>query len=308
MKRTTGLFLLLVFTASGHAENLLLGPGHGDGGSAWGLAECAACHPLRRIHLARRADNIRDLVERKGYDSCTGCHGNNGTSAPRRCVLCHNRADLPATPHRSGRYSHAFEGMSDDRSCLTCHQASDMDGRLETDQDLTLFPDATGALTPYFGSSEFCIRCHNRDHQQPGFEIPFDDWRDPLVAAEDNYEHLDKHGRRAAGGGTYQGLRPAYRYPDVVACSDCHTMHGTDNDGLLIDLAAKGASRLDPPLAVKAEALNGNYAQLCVLCHDMEQPAQEYWQDTGNGLHGVHQASGDCRPCHQHGQPNQAGL
>jgi cytochrome c553 len=183
-----------------------------------------------------------------------------------------------------------------------------MDGVLEMNQDLTLFPDAGGLSTPYFGIADFCVRCHNRDHQQPGFEIPFDHWRDPLVAAEDNHRHIDKHGRRAAGGGTYGGLRPGYRYPAVVACTDCHTMHGTDNAGLLIDRAAKGASRLDPPLAARVVVNQGNYAQLCVLCHDMERPAQDYWRDTGNGLHGVHRAEGDCRPCHQHGQPNQPGL
>ena len=120
MKRAVLLFLLFLVTEAG-ADDLLLDPGHGDDGAAWGLEACAACHPLRRIHRSRRAADIRGLVERKGYESCTGCHGSNGTTAPRRCVLCHNPVDLPVSPHRSGRHDHAFAGMSEDRSCITCH-------------------------------------------------------------------------------------------------------------------------------------------------------------------------------------------
>lgn len=204
-----GLLFLALVSAT-HAKDLLLDRSHGDEGTAWRKTDCAVCHPLHHIHTGSRAANIRNLVRRKGYDTCTGCHGSNGTQEPRRCVLCHNQTDLPASPRRDGAHNHLFTHLSTDGSCLACHQASDMDGILEPNQDLTLWPDANGNRSPYFGISEFCIRCHNRDHQQPGFEMPTEQWRDPLVAAEDNYNFIDKHGRRAAGGGIWAGLRTEY--------------------------------------------------------------------------------------------------
>lgn len=302
---------LLALAATGRGESLLLTPEHGGDGSAWKLAECAACHPLRRIHQSRRAANIRSLVRDKEYESCMGCHGSNGTDENRPCVLCHNSADLPATPHRDGSFRHAFTGMDADEECVTCHRASDMDGRFDARQDLTLFPDAHLRPDPYFSNADFCLRCHNRDHQIPGFEPDGRDWRDPLVAMEDNYRFIDRHGHRRGGQGSYAGLRQNYEYASAVDCTDCHAMHGTENSGLIIDRAAKGVSKLAPELALDHVPVwtgEGQYAQLCVLCHRMEADGQDSRTDTGNGLSGVHQAAGDCRDCHAHGQASQAGL
>ena len=303
--------ILLFLAGAAHAESLLLTRSHGDDGSAWKMAECAACHPLRRIHQSKRAANIRALVRDKEYDSCMGCHGSNGTRKKRQCIICHNPADLPATPHRDGSFRHDFTDMSLDEECVTCHEASDMDGAFEAQQDLTLFPDAHQRPTPYLSNADFCLRCHNRDHQIPGFGIDDKDWRDPLIAMEDNYRFIDRHGHRNGGDGTYEGLREDYAYASRVDCTDCHAMHGTENNGLIIDLAAKGASKLDAGLGLDALPVwtgEGQYAQLCVLCHRMERQGQESEVDTGNGLSGVHQASGDCRDCHAHGLAGQAGL
>ena len=126
--------------------NLILSSSHGDNGLAWGLTDCAACHPLMVIH--RGADSIREMVRDKGYDSCTGCHGSNGTQQPRRCVLCHNGGDLPTHPLGDGINGHDFVKSASkplrDEQCLTCHVAPDMDGVFEINRDLTRFADAAG--------------------------------------------------------------------------------------------------------------------------------------------------------------------
>ncbi len=301
--------LLCVLIPPAAANTLLLDPGHGGGGAAWGLESCAGCHPLHRLH--RSAPRIRGIVEEKGYGTCTGCHGGNGSGADRACVVCHNAADLPAAPRTGGLHRHDLHGTFGDVACVTCHQGSDMDGVFDPNRDLTPLPDAHGGFEPYYSISDFCLRCHNRDHQIPGFEMAATDFRDPLIAMEDNEHFVDLHGRRPGGGGTYSGLRPGYGYPARVACSDCHAMHGTDNPGLLIDSSANGASQLDPVLRLSELPVwvdQGSYAELCVLCHQMDETFEDSELNTGNGLAGVHQAAGDCRPCHGHGQAGQAGL
>ncbi|WP_456377535.1 hypothetical protein [Thiolapillus sp.] len=302
---------LMLLWQPASAQSLLLDRKHGDDGSAWKLKECAACHVLQRIHQRPPAKNIRSIVQDKGYDSCMGCHGDNGTGRERPCEICHNSSDLPATPHRDGRFQHEFPDLTGDSACVACHDDSDMDGDFQVRQDLTLFPDAQKLMSPYFSGADFCLRCHNRDHQIPGFEIRNRDWRDPLIAMEDNYNHIDFHGHRRGGDGTYTGLRDGYKYSSRVDCTDCHAMHGTENTGLIIDNSAKGVSQLDPALGLDNVPVwtgNGEYAQLCVLCHQMERNSWDSALDTGNGLSGVHQAWGDCRDCHSHGLAGQAGL
>ncbi len=292
------------------AQSLLLDRNHGDG-AAWKLEECAACHVLHRIHQQPQARNIRAIVQDKEYASCMGCHGDNGTGRKRPCEICHNSSDLPATPHRDGRFRHEFPHLAGDAACIACHDDSDMDGDFQVRQDLTLFPDMQKLMRPYFSSTDFCLRCHNRDHQISGFEIEDRHWRNPLIAMEDNYNFIDIHGHRRGGNGTYTGLRSGYKYSSRVDCTDCHAMHGTENTGLIIDHSAKGVSRLEPALGLDNISVwtgNGEYAQLCVLCHQMERTGQDSQLDTGNGLSGVHQAWGDCRGCHAHGLAGQAGL
>ena len=307
--RITLLTAFYILGQAAQAASLLLDPGHGGGGAAWGLQECAACHPLNRLH--RGADSIRGIVERKGYETCTGCHGDNGSGAPRACLICHNTAELPTAPRSGGAHRHELQGAFGNSACITCHRESDMNGVFSAERDLTPLPDAHGGFEPYYSVSDFCLRCHNRNHQLPGFEITANGFRDPLTAMEDNERFVDVHGRRPGGSGTYSGLRPGYRYPARVACSDCHAMHGTDNPGLLIDSSAKGVSLLDPDLRqadIPVWVGEGDYAELCVLCHRMEQELEDGGLTTGNGLSGVHRAAGDCRPCHGHGQAGQAGL
>ncbi len=295
--------------ASGH---LILDSGHGDDGSAWGLPDCAACHPLALIH--RRVSRIRDMVRDKGFDSCTGCHGGNGTQQPRRCVFCHNPGDLPSQPLGDGVNGHDFlksgrEPLSDGQ-CLVCHVASDMNGGFDINRDLTRFNDANGLATPYDSLSDFCLRCHNRDHQQAGFEITGTVSDDPLIAIEDAWRYSDKHGWIDGGGRTYAGLRDRYVYGSRVACTDCHTMHGTQNNGLVIDRSDQGTRQLTAfrQRAWPVLILEGDFSQLCVLCHDMEAVLEQGDLDTGNGLRGVHRVGEDCRPCHRHGEAVQAGM
>jgi hypothetical protein len=332
----------LIWTGIVHAreisranDNLLIPATHGGDGSAWGQAQCAMCHPMSVIH--REAPDIRPIVERKGYQTCAGCHGSNGTAEPRRCTVCHNAQDLPASPLASGALAHDFSVKKSrklsDRDCAICHINADMDGRFEPRIDLTHFRDKNGASSASPSIADFCLRCHNRDHQQKGFKIKGKDFRDPLIAMEDNYNFIDKHGSPPGTGlRRSAGLRePGYRYGPgpAVDCTDCHAMHGTHNERLVIDTSRQGVSKMskafrNAPYKVDVELLDevvdtptpgatgANVAQLCALCHAMtaDPPVQQGGEDAGNGLRGVHAVSGeegDCKRCHYHGAPFDVG-
>jgi hypothetical protein len=298
--------------------NLLVGRGHGGDGSAWGKANCKSCHQMVSIH--RDAPAIRGIVKAKGYGTCTGCHGRNGTGLPRRCTVCHNKTSLPDKPMLTGSHRHDFSVRQalplGDWQCTVCHAKSDMDGRFEVNVDLTPIRDRRGELSPYDSNSDFCLRCHNRDHQPPGVKIkprPRYGINDPLTASEDDYTRIDRHGLVFGRIGPYTGLRESgYRYGDAVECTDCHAMHGTRNGKLILDDSRKGVTRLPEAFRnapYRATVRKGNYAQLCVLCHQMEFPGTEQGSyDTGNGLSGVHAASSDCTECHTHGEPVRGGL
>ncbi len=288
---------------------LLLTPRH----FGWNNPNCQSCHPISAIH--DRAPHIRGIVVQKGFETCTGCHGGNGTDRPRRCLICHNTQDLPFSPQQTGAHQHDFnidiDQPLEDRHCLVCHQAADMDGDWELAIDLTRAPDANGLNEPYQHEAEFCLRCHNRHHQQPGFPVRSRGLQDPLTAIEDTWYHMDEHGLVSGSGKrTYAGLRPPYRYGVTLACTDCHAMHGTDNPKHIIDNSTKGAFALEGrDLAVPIQVIDhGDYSQLCVLCHAMEKPLEDALIDTGNGLSGVHRVGDDCRLCHTHGQAAQVGL
>jgi len=315
------LYQTVVFASS---DELLLDSHHGGDGSAWGLAQCDSCHPLNFIH--DNTDHVlRDLVREKAYASCAGCHGENGVKVSRPCVICHNNNDLPYTSGQTGENSHNFISQDQlidysklkhsklsDENCLSCHDSSNMDGQFDLNVDLTRFVDQFGSQLHYKKSSDFCLACHNRDHQQSGFEMPGKHYRDPLIAMEDNYNFIDKHGiAKGSGQRTYSGLRDNYRYPAEVACTDCHAMHGTHNDKLIIANAFHGASRLSSMIKtqnISINSNNGEYAQLCVVCHLMDKLEEEGHIDPGNGLSGVHQANGSCQDCHRHGMAVQTGL
>lgn len=319
--RTLLLYSLLLLLTACDTNNsapsdtdLLLDSNHGGGGAAWGLADCENCHAIAVIH--QNEDGIRDIVKDNGHDTCTGCHGSNGTTAQRQCLICHNDNDLPKAPVQSGSHKHDFVVNADntlqDRQCLNCHYASDMDGVFEINRDLTRYPDANGINSPYASGADFCLRCHNRDHQQIDFPIINKAFDDPLIAIEDAYRLVDKHGEiNSSGSGTYAGLRTNYIYGSRVECTDCHTMHGTDNIKLIIDQSDKGSSKLDPVIRdlPHSVSISGeNYSQLCVLCHDMETLQDQGDVDTGNGLSGVHITGSSCIECHSHGEAVQAGM
>ncbi|MBT3205874.1 MAG: hypothetical protein HOM14_07150 [Gammaproteobacteria bacterium] len=302
-----------VETVSSESGNLILTESHGGEGSAWGLAECDGCHVLNSIH--QQADSIRSIVQSKGYDSCTGCHGSNGSSEPRKCLVCHNSTDLAEMPIAEGKHSHTFDSESTealkDEQCVECHLASDMNGDFDPNRDLTRLKDSRQLYTSYTSSSDFCLRCHNRDHQQTGFEMDVD-YENPLIAMADNYKYVDKHGEKAGTGErSYAGLREGYRYDSFVECTDCHVMHGTDNTGLIIDDSKKGLSKLDPEIRIKPYSIDnasGNNAELCVMCHQMDVLLDEAELDVGNGLSGLHEIAGNCQLCHSHGEAVQAGM
>lgn len=279
-----------VSVASG---NLILTKDHGGNGPAWGLSSCESCHPLSVIHR-NAGTNTREMTKAKGYDTCAGCHGDNGAGLERRCLICHNQ---------TGAHSHNFvpgsSGTLTDANCLVCHDASDMNGVFELNTDLKSFADSNGFYTAYQSGPDFCFRCHNRDHQQAGFGIVGTAYNDPKVAIEDDYIHIDAHGYiDGSGAGTYTGLRDGYSYKNLVNCSDCHSMHGTGNEKLIMDRKSGYAINTG----------NGDYSQLCVLCHSMKTVIDLGGVDTGNGLSGVHLVGQDCRPCHTHGEEVQAGL
>jgi len=320
MLKFISCFLIVLLTACNSNSDLLpdtdilLDSSHGGGGAAWGLENCDACHTINAIH--KNENNIRDIVKENGHDTCTGCHGSNGTDAERQCLICHNKNNLSKSPLQSGKHKHDFDASTDislqDSQCIDCHYASDMDGIFEINRDLTRYSDINGVNTPYANGADFCLRCHNRDHQQTDFPIINKAFNDPLVAIEDSYSLIDKHGEvNSAGTGTYAGLRADYIYGSRVECTDCHTMHGTDNIKLIIDQSNKGSSRLASSirgLPHSVQISNNNYSQLCVLCHKMETLQNQGNIDTGNGLSGVHITGSSCIECHSHGEAIQAGL
>ena len=297
---------------------LLLTSSHGDDGSAWGKQDCDACHAIKVIHANASAD-IKRLSKDKGYQACAGCHGSNGTRIQRQCTTCHNNSDLPSSPLTDGGKVHHFKGetsaLLNDRECVTCHEASDMNGIFELNADLTHFDSS---INNYSNEAEFCQSCHNRTHQQSNFPITGKAYDDPLIAIEDDYKFFDYHGfRDGSGQGTYKGLRQGYQYPQLVDCTDCHAMHGTHNNQLIIDTSRKGVKQLSDtirkqPYSVHVDGANGtpagDYGQLCVLCHSMEVINDSGAQDVGNGLTGVHEVNSDCRDCHTHGEATQIGL
>ncbi len=300
------------------AGNLLLTPNHADG-TAWEKKQCKGCHPLQRIHKTVPA--IKAIVDKKKYSTCTGCHGTNGTKTVRQCIVCHNTKDLPVNPIRTGIHRHDFSLKKDlpttSAQCVTCHVASDMDGQFEVNQDLTLFDDKKLGRQPYADVNEFCLRCHNRDHQHKKHRIKNAGKRDQLINAEDDFYKIDKHGvihGSGNGNGIYSGLRGGkYVYKSIVDCVDCHTMHGTTNKSLILDDSRKGAFLLDEQIRntpYKVEIFNNSdYSQLCVLCHDMKTVIHGGDTDTGNGLSGVHYNFGsECVTCHSHGERVQKGL
>lgn len=295
-------------------NQILLTPNHGGDGSAWGQGDCAGCHVLRNIHST--APKIKNIVQSTGYASCAGCHGKNGTTIKRECVLCHNDSLLPNSPLMQEIKNHNFtlqeDSVLDDKDCLACHDASDMDGDFEPAVDLKHYNLSGAVDLPYQNGSEFCLRCHNRSQQQVGYEMEARFKRDPLVVMAINYEHIDMHGKpKGEGNRTYTGLREAYEYKTVVECSDCHAMHGTHNKKLIVDRSDAGMSLLKESLRltpIHIDTPGNNYAQLCVTCHKSDEVVEESELETGNGLSGVHQASGSCVECHTHGMAAQTGL
>ena len=294
-----------------NSNKLIISSSHGIDGAAYGLADCAACHVINIIHKTT-TPNIRDIVADKGFATCMGCHGNNGTGESRACIICHNSTDLPRSPWQSEHFTHNFnadENISD-KDCVSCHDSSDMNGHFVPNIDLTSYPDVNRQHQAYNNISEFCLRCHNRDNPQIGFEMSNQTYNHPLIAMQDNYNFIDKHGWiDGTGYRTYSGLRSGYQYGTLVECTDCHTMHGTKNKALIIDYAGKGGYKLSSDFEnYPVSITDGNYAQLCVLCHQMQDIIEQGAENTGNGLAGVHAISEDCSICHSHGETVQTGL
>ena len=299
---------------------------HGSNGGEEKAESCIACHNSNSLPNYPPLDggyshNFNNTESSLNDDDCMSCHTANAhdssaiENSQARCGACHNLSFLPNLPALDGTSAHNFgfsgSGLSDD-ACVVCHETSDMNGQFNPATDLTKLPDNEGNVTASSSITVFCLRCHNQSHQVPGYEITTESRYDPLVAMDDNYRFIDYHGlRRGSGSRVYYGLRNGYNYKSWVECTDCHAMHGTNNPGLLIDRSTKGVSRLRQAfrnMNWQVEVIDGNYAQLCVLCHETSEQVEESSSNTGNGLAGVHQAAGDCRPCHAHGQSIQVGL
>lgn len=309
----------------------LLDQNHGHAGSAWGLKDCASCHVISDIHK-QQEQRLQQLVKDKSYQSCAGCHGDNNTSLKRQCLICHNNDDLPAAPYYLGNNSHRLsqsnshqltannspsESSLSDEDCLSCHKLSDMNGEFNRQVDLTRLIDHNGELQPYRNESDFCLRCHNdraaiSEHPLPAAGRP------ALSQMENYYRSFDRHGGiDGSGDGTYSGLRKntdgttGYRYQSLVECSDCHEMHGSHNQKLLLPSSRVGLSQLDISLRASDYSINtdkDDYSQLCVMCHQMNIVVEKGAKNAGNGLSGVHETASSCLACHKHGSSTQAGL
>lgn len=323
--------------------NLLVDRSHGNG-EAWGKSKCSNCHTLQRMHAG--VPKIKAVVDSRGFTTCTGCHGSNGTKASRQCTTCHNSKDMPLSPLRGGKHRHDFNTVKDfktsSKQCVVCHDNSDMDGTFELDKDLAMFDDAIYGEMPYQSISEFCLRCHNDEHQQKAWPLKNAKPRDQSLRADDYFHRVDVHGVPGGDGrGWYNGLRSGtYEYKSVVECTDCHTLHGTKNPNLIIEDARQGLSLLDKTIrdsgckvvvkgvlvdhacaiavdgveftnsaGKKTKVDKGDYRDLCVMCHNMTTVGDGGDTPAPNGLSGVHTDQGtDCKGCHNHGEATQKGL
>lgn len=275
--------------------NLQLDQTHGNG-AAWGKSKCMSCHFKSGLHA--KAPKIRGIVNKKGQATCTGCHGSNGTQAARQCIICHNSKDLPLKPVSGGKDSvhrHDFitgeigvdkktnkpinrvvDLKASSRQCVVCHDDSNMNGKFEVDKDLTMFDDAIVGELPYANISEFCLRCHNVDHQQQAWpikncqdqsdlsKVKACNIRTQSLRAEDHYQKTDVHGLpEGLGFGLHSGLRSGtYAYQTVVDCTDCHSMHGTKNPNLIIEDSRQGLFLLNKDIREKACSITKNGATI----------------------------------------------
>lgn len=302
-------------TVSQVSGNLQLDSSHGNG-EGWGKTKCSSCHALQRLHES--VPKIKAMVDQKKFATCTGCHGTNGTRAERQCIVCHNENAMPLSPVRGGRHRHDFNASKDlqttSQQCVVCHQASDMDGRFELDRDLTQFDDSLVGKQAYANSSEFCLRCHNVDHQQAKWPIRHAGQRDQSRRAEDHYRNTDAHGiKDGDANGLYNGMRSGqYTYKTVVDCVDCHTLHGTKNPSLLIENSRQGVLLLDETFRKQnwsVDVVGDDVSDLCVLCHQMTNVIDGGDSPTRSGLSGVHFNEGtNCLVCHNHGEEANKGL
>lgn len=295
--------------------NIILDASHGNG-EAWGKRNCSSCHIIQKIH--KNVPKIKAIVDVKGYSTCTGCHGSNGLKTERQCLICHNAKDLPLKPVRGGKHRHDFNAKKDllttSGQCVVCHEASDMNGVFDLNIDLTVFNDAIVGLQPYANKSEFCLRCHNVNHQQKKWPITSQSSRNQILRAEDHFRKTDAHGGvDGDANGFYNGFRTgSYAYKTIVDCSDCHTSHGTQNSNLIIENVLQGAPLLSAEFrnkAYKVTLAGDDYSDLCVLCHQMQTISDGGDLPTRNGLSGVHFSEGrNCITCHSHGEEAQKGL
>jgi hypothetical protein len=340
--------------------NLLLTPAHG-GGEGWGKTKCASCHALFRLHdTVPKIKKLVNQKKFKSCSGCHGKNGTSVKQQCVLCHNNKDMPGIPRrTGKHRHDFSLLKTRPTTNEQCIACHAASDMNGRFELDRDLTMIEDSGGFKEPYPNISEFCIRCHNDNNPHKKYPIVNAGRRDQAIKSENHYRFIDKHGElNGSGEGIYTGLRSEnYSYKSIVECVDCHTMHGTTNESnLIIDDSRKAKFFSDqqsrrkpehfkvkvlddksfidnpdedgPPQLVDeincAEQLPvkaGNYSQLCVLCHNMQNRPEESrlsQQDlefmgghcaTGNGLSGVHFNEGtNCVTCHYHGRPGISGL
>lgn len=190
------------------------------------------------------------------------------TPGPLRCDSCHENVRVSGPVQSSHPSFISEEGLS----CGTCH---------ETSQHLS------GNLSIAGGANELCLSCHR------GVGRTIDDVAPPLISAYQDPDAGDWHGDRA-GSGFGEGLVAPYsRAEPALACTGCHSPHGSANPYLF-------ASTVNGrPLGDASISKAGVGAEsLCSACHQENR----HLGCTTDGCHSADPmpAGNPCFYCHSH--------
>ena len=245
--------------------------------------ECRACHVVFPHQPGELVKPTMDL--------CANCHrqkhGNQGSTAPSRCDLCHP-ADFKLTPADHDDSSFAARGhrkpAADDQKCLVCHDGSfceschEQKGVKKTEYrwyGLWPEPKKVGDKIKVSGevTMSSCQACH-RDLQV---------WKNPKLI---NFNHPIHFKRQIKCDRCHEewphGVEKIER-PKMTACVQCHRLsHGSQGK------------------LVSAESADDN--EYCFLCHPADMRLKPDWH-TPEFVGGDHKRMakadrGLCRGCH----------
>ena len=312
-----------------------------------GFGSCAGCHGKNGTSIKQQCVICHNNTLMPGVPHRTGKHRHDYSllktkpTADDQCLGCHDASDMDGrfelnqdlTPYKGGNgQAEPYTNISE--FCVRCHTESNpnkkypikhagrRDQALRAETDYRLIDkhgvkdglgdgansvNEVGAL--YYGlrSDQYsyhsiveCVDCHTMHGTTNASNLIIDDSR------KAKFFH-DENTRRKA-------FNKKWGHSKIKVLDDKNFITNPEEDGLPTLESVVDCS------AVK-QVQQGNYSQLCVLCHDMTKrlPENQLSEDTlslmgghcdtGNGLKGVHFNEGaSCITCHYHGRSGISGL